>query len=68
MRKSAKKNYQQVRPMPCRFCGKVIRVDMYRHMARLHLDLVAAVAVPNRLVHYLEGVTPGLPRTCEEWP
>ena len=26
--------------MPCRFCGKVIRVDMYRHVARLHLDLV----------------------------
>ena len=40
MRKSAKRNYQQVRPMPCRFCGKVIRVDMYRHVARLHLDLV----------------------------
>ena len=40
MRKSAKKNYQQVRPMPCRFCGNVIRVDMYRHVARLHLDLV----------------------------
>ena len=40
MRKSAKSNYQQVRPMPCRFCGKVIRVDMYRHVARLHLDLV----------------------------
>ena len=40
MRKSAKRNYQQVRPMPCRFCGKVIRVDMYHHVARLHLDLV----------------------------
>ena len=26
--------------MPCRFCGKVIRVDMYRHVARLHLYLV----------------------------
>ena len=26
--------------MPCEFCGKVIWVDMYRHMARLHLDLV----------------------------
>ena len=23
-----------------KFCGKVIRVDMYRHVARLHLDLV----------------------------
>ena len=26
MRKSAKKEYSQTRPMPCRFCGKVIRV------------------------------------------
>ena len=40
LRKRAKKDYQQTRPMPCRFCGKVIRVDMYRHVARLHLDLV----------------------------
>ena len=40
MRKSAKKEYSQTRPMPCRLCGKVIRVDMYRHVARLHLDLV----------------------------
>ena len=40
MRKSSKKQYSQTRPMPCRFCGKVIRVDMYRHVARLHLDLV----------------------------
>ena len=40
LRKSVKKTYSQTRPMPCRFCGKVIRVDMYRHVARLHLDLV----------------------------
>ena len=40
LRKSAKKEYSQTRPMPCKFCGKVIRVDMYRHVARLHLDLV----------------------------
>ena len=40
MRKSAKREFSQLRPMPCRFCGKVIRVDMYRHVARLHLDLV----------------------------
>ena len=40
LRKSAKNDYQQTRPMLCRFCGKVIRVDMYRHVARLHLDLV----------------------------
>ena len=40
MRKSAKKEYSQTRPVPCIFCGKVIWVDMYRHVARLHLDLV----------------------------
>ena len=40
MRKSAKRGYSQSRPMPCRFCGKVIRVNMYRHVTRLHLDLV----------------------------
>ena len=40
LRKSAKIEYSQTRPMACRFCGKVIRVDMYRHVARLHLDLV----------------------------
>ena len=40
MRKSAKREFSQLRPMPCRFCGKVIRVNMYRHVARLHLDLV----------------------------
>ena len=40
MRKSAKLEFSQLRPMPCKFCWKVIRVDMYRHVARLHLDLV----------------------------
>ena len=40
MRKSAKREFSQLRPMPCKFCGKVIRVDMYRHVARLHLHLV----------------------------
>ena len=40
MRKLAKREFSQERPMPCRLCGKVIRVNMYRHVARLHLDLV----------------------------
>ena len=40
MRKSAKRAFSQLQPMPCKFCGKVIRVNMYRHVARLHLDLV----------------------------
>ena len=40
MRKLAKQEFSQLRLMPCKFCGKVIRVDMYRHVARLHLDIV----------------------------
>ena len=66
MRKSAKRTYQQVRPMPCRFCGKVIRVDMYRHVARLHLDLVQLWRCPIAWCTTWKGS--GLPRTCEEWP
>ena len=40
MRKEAKREFTQTRPMPCKFCGKVICCNMYRHVARLHLDLV----------------------------
>ena len=40
MRKSAERDFSQLRPMPCKLCGKVIRVDIYRHVARFHLDLV----------------------------
>ena len=39
MRKEAKREFTQARPMPCKYCGKVIRCNMYRHVARLHLDL-----------------------------
>ena len=34
-----KREFTQSRPMPCKYCGKVIRCNMYRHVARLHLDL-----------------------------
>ena len=39
MRKDAKKRFHQTRPSPCRYCGKVNRCDMYRHVAKFHLDL-----------------------------
>ena len=54
MRKSAKREYSQSRPIPCKFCGKVIRVDMYRHVARLHLDLVQ---LWRCLVYHVERFT-----------
>ena len=40
MRKAANVKYQQKQPSPCTFCGTLIRCDMYRHVARCHLELV----------------------------
>ena len=62
MRKSAKREYSQSRPMPCKFCGKVIRVDMYRHVARLHLDLVQLWRCPIAWCTTWKG----LPQDCLE--
>ena len=62
MRKSAKKQNSQTRPMPCKFCGKVIRVDMYRHVARLHLDLVQLWRCPIAWCTTWKG----LPQDCLE--
>ena len=39
MRKEAKCVFTQSRPMPCKYCGKVICCSMYRHVSRFHLDL-----------------------------
>ena len=39
MRKAAKVKYRQKQPSPCTFCGTLIRCDMYRHVARFHLEL-----------------------------
>ena len=39
MRKAAKMKYRQKHPAPCTFCGTIIKCDMYRHVARRHLEL-----------------------------
>ena len=39
MRKAAKIKYRQKHPAPCTFCGTIIKNDMYRHVARGHLEL-----------------------------
>ena len=39
MRKVAKMKYRQKHPAPCTFCGTIIKCDMYRHVARRHLEL-----------------------------
>ena len=39
MRAAAKKHFHQSRPSSCMYCGIWIKCDMYRHVARFHLDL-----------------------------
>ena len=39
MRTEAKKRFRNARPGSCAYCGTWIRCDMYRHVARFHLDL-----------------------------
>ena len=37
--KQTRMQYWKKQPAPCEFCGTLIRCDMYRHVARCHLDL-----------------------------
>ena len=62
MRKEAKREFTQTRPMPCKFCGKVIRCNMYRHVARLHLDLAQLWRCPVSWC----TVWRGTPQDCME--
>ena len=39
MRADTKKRFRQIKPTPCGYCGRVIKCDMYRHVAKFHLDL-----------------------------
>ena len=39
MKKAARVQYRKKQPAPCEFCVTLIRCDMYRHVARCHLDL-----------------------------
>ena len=62
MRKEAKREFTQSRPMPCKYCGKVIRCNMYRHVARLHLDLAQLWRCPVSWC----TVWRGTPQDCME--
>ena len=39
MQQAAKLQYRKKQPAQCDFCSTTIRCDMYRHVARCHLDL-----------------------------
>ena len=31
--------FRQTKPTPCVYCGRVVKCNMYRHVAKFHLDL-----------------------------
>ena len=39
LKQAARVQYRKKQPAACEFCGTMIRCDMYRHVARCHLDL-----------------------------
>ena len=39
MRAEAKQRFRQIRLSSCVYCGTWIKCDMYRHVAKFHLDL-----------------------------
>ena len=54
--------FMQSRPMPCKYCGKVICCNMYRHVARLHLDLAQLWRCPVSWCTMWKGT----PQDCME--
>ena len=62
MRKEAKRGFTQSRLMPCKYCDKVIHCNMYRHVARLHLDLAQLWRCPVSWC----TVWKGTPQDCME--
>ena len=46
MRAEAKKRFRQTRPSSCVYCGTWIKCDMYRHVAKFHLDLAQLWGCP----------------------
>ena len=60
MRSAAKQQFRQSRPSSCVYCGSLIKLDMYRYVARLHLDLAQLWRCP------VSGCTvwKGTPQDC----
>ena len=56
MRAAAKVKYQQSHPSICTFCGTLIKCDMYRHVARCHLDMAQLWRCPVSWCTIWKGV------------
>ena len=66
MRSAAKRRFRQSRPSNCVYCGSLIKCDcdMYRHVARFHLDLAQLWRCP---LPQCRGVPSGRARLRIEW-
>ena len=62
MREAAKKRFRRSRPSSCMYCGILIKCDMYRHVARFHLDLAQLWGCPVLWC----TVWKGTPQDCME--
>ena len=60
MRSVAKQRFRQSRPSSCVYCGSLIKCDMYRHVARFHLDLAQLWRCPVSWC----TVWKGMPQDC----
>ena len=62
MRSAAKQRFRQSRPSSCVYCGSLIKCDMYRHVARFHLDLAQLWRCPVSWC----TVWKGTPQDCND--
>ena len=60
MCKNARIKYRQKHPTPCTFCGTIIKTDMYRHVARRHLELTQLWRCPVSWCTVWRGTPQGL--------
>ena len=56
MKQAAKLQYRKKQPAQCDFCSTTIRCDMYRHVARCHLDLAQLWRCPVSWCTVWKGV------------
>ena len=51
LKQAARVQYRKKQPAACEFCGTMIRCDMYRHVARCHLELAQLSLTHHYRVH-----------------
>ena len=60
LKQAARVQYRKKQPAACEFCGTMIRCDMYRHVARCHLELDQLWRCPVSWCTIWKGAPPDL--------